>query len=84
MKCEICDRDPRIVFEMRGRFEPIAGSGKGWSVPFMPPMPESFLDFPAKIPCTLVGYVIDTCGTAVCMWRARHHGVPGYAYTDGQ
>lgn len=65
-KCEICDRD-------------IVPRGGGY-VLHDPPraIPLSFAD---PLPGEPVVYRILTCDSAVCGFRATHHGVPGRVYT---
>lgn len=91
MKCEICDRDPRHVHRAARRYlfqglpNPYPGpcpegDGRGWVVPFCPPTPLPLFDLltPWDGPWTF--WTIRTCGDEVCIWRARHHGVPGAVY----
>lgn len=71
-RCEICGLPPLYYFHF----------GDGWEVAHWPGRAErmrlSIVEAMALPP--LVGFRIYTCGSAVCVFRAKHHGVPGERY----
>jgi len=72
LRCEICGVCPRFRYP----FRTMKGGGRGWVVIYRPGCAR-VADFDAA---TMKAWRIYTCGDAVCMWRARHHGVPGARY----
>lgn len=67
-RCEICDRDAET----------------GWQVGHIPALGiYGADDFPLRFDAPgrlMIAHTITTCGGDICIFRARHHGVPGASY----
>lgn len=69
LRCKICDLPPLRDVHF----------GDGWVVAHMPGR-EAWLALPIAVALARpppVGVRIMTCGSAVCIFRAERHGVPG-------
>jgi hypothetical protein len=69
VRCEICDQLP-------------LNPGDGWVVAHWPGRSE-WLALPIVVALASappLGVKIYTCGSEVCVFRAKHHGVPGASY----
>jgi len=75
--CEMCGRSIRGVYHNEHYANPfgqsghVRGGGDGWIVPHR--------YGPDAHPSAVIARIhsVMTCGHDICVWRARHHGVPG-------